>query len=315
MVPDLHLGGWSVPTYLVVVAAAFGAAGVWARRQGAVEGWSLSSLDAVLVVTALAALLGARALHVVVDGHLGDYLALCLDPLRLDGTVLPSGAPCVSDDECAALTLGAHCSPTDGRCRPARDCLRAFAFWRGGMTLYGGVLVGLVTAWVLARRRGLEARRVLDVCAIAAALGIAIGRFGCHLTGCCFGRPGAVALGLRFPAGSPPWVAHVEEGLVSATHAFSLPVVPTQLIEALVAALLFGALSLTLRLRRPAPGLVACGFIALYGVARAVVECWRADERGLWMGDRLSTAQVIALITVPVALAVARRWSTPTASR
>ena len=43
-------------------------------------------------------------------------------------------------------------------------------------------------------------------------LGLALGRIGCFMNGCCFGGPCELPWAVQFPAGSPPYVRQVQEG-------------------------------------------------------------------------------------------------------
>ena len=76
----------------------------------------------------------------------------------------------------------------------------------GGLIYYGGLL--LATAAVLAylRLKHLPARRHLDILAVSIMVGLAFGRAGCTLNGCCFGGRCSDhwALGMRFPMYSKP---------------------------------------------------------------------------------------------------------------
>ncbi|MDY6913967.1 MAG: prolipoprotein diacylglyceryl transferase [Planctomycetota bacterium] len=76
----------------------------------------------------------------------------------------------------------------------------------GGLIYYGGLL--LATAAVLAYLwlKRLPARRHLDILAVSIMVGLAFGRAGCTLNGCCFGGRCSDdwALGMRFPMYSKP---------------------------------------------------------------------------------------------------------------
>ena len=76
----------------------------------------------------------------------------------------------------------------------------------GGLIYYGGVV--LATAMVLAylRFKKLPVRRHLDILAISMMVGLAFGRAGCLLNGCCYGARSDArwALGMRFGMYSPP---------------------------------------------------------------------------------------------------------------
>jgi len=67
-----------------------------------------------------------------------------------------------------------------------------FRIWEGGIVLYGGIIGGAV-AFILfhrivMRRFGVTLWQMGDLAAPTLALGIAIGRVGCLLNGCCWGN-------------------------------------------------------------------------------------------------------------------------------
>jgi len=76
----------------------------------------------------------------------------------------------------------------------------------GGLIYYGGVVlaIALVLAYLLAKR--LPVRRFLDILAVSMMVGLAFGRAGCLLNGCCYGSPCRHdwAIGMRFPMFSRP---------------------------------------------------------------------------------------------------------------
>jgi len=84
----------------------------------------------------------------------------------------------------------------------AADPLAILRLWEGGLILYGGYLAAITGGILFLRRRGLPVWRVGDAAAPSMALGVAIGRLGCFMNGCCFGLPTTLPWGIRFPAES-----------------------------------------------------------------------------------------------------------------
>lgn len=68
------------------------------------------------------------------------------------------------------------------------NALDVIMIQKGGLSFQGGLIAALLVGAVFIRRYGLSWRMMLDLCAPYAALGQAIGRIGCFLNGCCFGR-------------------------------------------------------------------------------------------------------------------------------
>ena len=155
----------------------------------------------------------------------------------------------------------------------------------GGLIAAGGALYG----WARARR--IVPALVFDIAVIAASLGYAIGRVGCLLAGCCYGRPTAAPGGLVF---NDPrsFVAPALRGV---------PLHPTQIYASLAALLLFVAL-LRLWSARSFPLQVALVFLIGFSLYRFAVEFFRADpERGPALLGPLSAAQLIALLFIALA--------------
>src|SRR5688500_5375959 len=90
-------------------------------------------------------------------------------------------------------------------------------FGGSGLTWYGGALGGAAAVMLWAKRRGMFGVGLLDLCAPALALGYAIGRVGCQLSGD----------GDYGEAWDGPWAMAYPEGVV----ATDVPVHPTPIYE------------------------------------------------------------------------------------
>lgn len=159
-----------------------------------------------------------------------------------------------------------------------------------GHVFYGGLAGGALAAFLYCRAYGISLATAADVAAPGLALGHAIGRVGCLLAGCCYGRvvPASYPLAIEL-AGAP-------------RH-------PVQLYEAagLVAlALALFALSSRLSAR---PGALLCVYLAGYAVLRLATERFRGDdfERGLLWNGGPSTSQALALFALALAAFFATR--------
>ncbi len=94
--------------------------------------------------------------------------------------------------------------------------LDLIALWQGGLVLYGGVAGAVAAFFWYTTRHQLPKRALLDLLAPAVIAGVAIGRIGCFLNGCCWGDPTVLPWAVQFPFGSPPYMHHLRHGLVSA---------------------------------------------------------------------------------------------------
>ena len=168
-----------------------------------------------------------------------------------------------------------------------------FAITSGGLVWFGGVIGAFIAVAVVARMRGAALLRVLDLAAPPAALGLAFGRIGCFLNGCCYGRITDVAWAVRFPQGSPAFHHHVELGAIGAGDAWSAAMHPTQLYASLWALALFGVLT-WYTFRRRATGQVFALLLLLYSPMRIFFEWLRDDVPAAALG--MTPAQITSIL-------------------
>jgi phosphatidylglycerol---prolipoprotein diacylglyceryl transferase len=83
---------------------------------------------------------------------------------------------------------------------------------QGGLVVYGAFLGGLLGMLLFVRQHRLPLLALGDLIAPSMLLGLAIGRIGCLLNGCCFGAVCDHAWAIQFPAGSPAYVAQAQRG-------------------------------------------------------------------------------------------------------
>jgi phosphatidylglycerol:prolipoprotein diacylglycerol transferase len=168
-----------------------------------------------------------------------------------------------------------------------------FRIWQGGIVFYGCILGGLTGSVLYWVRHPFPFRAMADAVAPALAVGIALGRLGCFLNGCCFGAVTGLPMAVSFPNGSPAWVHHVEHGLISAASPRSLGVHPTQLYAAIDGLFLLGLLTYYYP-RRRRDGEVMALLMVAYPITRFLNECLRDDEGTVFAG--LTIAQVISVV-------------------
>ena len=177
----------------------------------------------------------------------------------------------------------------------------------GGLVVFGSLPTAAWAAWRFARRRGLPLLKLADCIAPGLLLGLALGRVGCFLNGCCYGGPCDLPWAVRFPPESPPWLDQAARGLLPATDAaggqpWSLPVHPAQLYAAIDAALLaLVAVLFTPLARRP--GEVFALVLTLHPLSRLLLEAIRVDEPPA-LGTPLSISQLVSLVLLACAAAL-----------
>jgi phosphatidylglycerol:prolipoprotein diacylglycerol transferase len=252
MIPFLHLGPLTIPTFGLMVAtgllvAAYVLQADFNRRREQLPDYRSNKTASgkgaqdegflIIGVAGLAGLLGARLYHVLETPR-----ELIADPSMLIS--------------------------------------------RFGFAWFGGFLGGFVALAILARRFRIPLLEFVDLCSPAAAVGYAIGRIGCLLSGDGdYGVPTTLPWGMSFPNGVVPTMERVH---------------PTPLYEFFIwlaiAAFLWQLGKKSLSGARPS-GEVFCGYLILTGVARFLIEFIRINPRSFY---GLSNAQTASLLSIVV---------------
>lgn len=153
-----------------------------------------------------------------------------------------------------------------------RDPMGVLRIWEGGMSYHGGAL-GVALAGVLyCRRYGLSVASVGDCFALAAPIGMALGRLANFINGELWGRPTDVPWSMVFPH-APPCPLWMEDP-ICARH-------PSQLYQAGLEGLVILVLLGWLAYRRGAlkiPGQLVALYFLGHGVARVVAEGFRQGD-------------------------------------
>jgi phosphatidylglycerol---prolipoprotein diacylglyceryl transferase len=77
----------------------------------------------------------------------------------------------------------------------------------GGLVIYGGFFGAAIGFMVFVRKHGLPLLAMADLVAPSLAIGMALGRIGCLLNGCCYGGQTDRPWGVTFPQYSSPFEA------------------------------------------------------------------------------------------------------------
>lgn len=299
MKPTLgELFGEPIPAYFVLLLTGFAAAIGLGMRWAAQNGLRPHVVLDLGLLSLVAGVIGARILHVFVDGYFWDYVHLCTDPARVAWRI--TAAQCANAegtwDEAAQV-----CHPRVG------DCFAWAKFWQGGLVWYGGLIAAGFYGIRFLRREAYPVIKTLDMLGMVVPLGLFFGRLGCYLGGCCFGVVSDHAIAVRFPGWSAASQSHFRAGQLPHPGMESLPVLPTQLFEAAGCWVLAAFAMLYLHPRKRFDGQVICVSMAGYALLRFCLEFLRADDRGGALG--LSTSQWVGLALAVGVLFAYRHFS------
>lgn len=148
-----------------------------------------------------------------------------------------------------------------------------------GFVVYGGIITGAITIYIFCKIKKLDFFRYIDVMVAAVAINQCLGRVGCFLAGCCYGRETNSWIGVVFPEGS--------------MAPAGIKLLPTQLFSAGADLLMFVVLFLIINNKKYKKGVPLAVYLTGYAIGRSIIECFRSDARG--SVGLLSTSQFISL--------------------
>lgn len=157
--------------------------------------------------------------------------------------------------------------------------------WEGGMSFHGGLTGFIIAFYIFARRYKIQFLALMDLMAVAAPIGIFLGRMANFINGELYGRPTDSPLAMIFPKSD------------------GLPRHPSQLYEAgMEGVLLFVLLLCLLKFTRVREkvGLLSGIFMGGYALSRIVTEYFREPDDflgfimpGITMGQILSLPMLL----------------------
>jgi phosphatidylglycerol:prolipoprotein diacylglycerol transferase len=168
-----------------------------------------------------------------------------------------------------------------------------------GFVWYGGFLGGALAAWLIGRGKGMSFLTLADCCAPGLAIGQALGRVGCHVSGDGdWGTPTTLPWGYAYTNGIAPW-----------EHPPGVYVHPTAVYEAIAYTAVFLVIW-KLRHRNPPLGALFAIYLVGNGFFRFLVEFIRVEPR---FAFGLSQAQYIGIgmTIVGIAWLISLRGAAP----
>lgn len=250
----IRVGQLSIPAYPVLYGLGIAVSGLVAILLGHRRGLSHRRLATLILLLAGAIVIGGRAFYVV--QHWAEF----------------------HDDPRSAVDIS-----------------------EGGQVFYGGLLLAIPVFLLYCRITALPTGFVSDAFAVGVPLGHAFGRLGCFCRGCCYGQVSEVSWAVQFPkfidasgrtVGSPPFLAHVEQGLLHDSARLSLAVHPSQIYASGALLLMFVGMVLLWRSGR-LRGRLLLVYVTVYACARFLLEMTRDNEMAFW---GLTIPQVVSAV-------------------
>lgn len=158
-----------------------------------------------------------------------------------------------------------------------------FMVQHGGLVFYGGAILATATGALFLRKRKISILRMGDVVIPYVALGQVIGRIGCLLNGCCYGKVTNLPWGIYFPGQR-------------------LPLHPTQIYFSLNCLAIFIILAF-IREQKAYNGQVFLSYFLLYPFGQFFIEFFRGDTPGTIFG-LFTVSQLISVGIFFIALTI-----------
>lgn len=153
----------------------------------------------------------------------------------------------------------------------SNNLMQAVMIQSGGLVWYGGLVGGALAIFLFLRTKKLPIATFADIIAPSLAMGAAIGRVGCLLNGCCYGKPTSL-----------PWAINL---LGVERH-------PSQIYEFFMNLIIFGIVW-GMRDRLSKPGMLFWLYLSGYSLGRFSVEFVRVTVPA-WLG--FSASQLISVV-------------------
>lgn len=163
--------------------------------------------------------------------------------------------------------------------------LQIFAVWQGGMSFHGGLAGVVIATLIYSRRHAIAILPLADILAIAATIGLGLGRIGNFINGELWGRVTTLPWGVVFPGAGPQ------------------PRHPSQLYEAMLEGPIIFFLLYWLFSRKVKSGLVFFFFLIFYGIGRFIIEFFREPDQQvgfLWGGATMGQMLCLAMILLGI---------------
>lgn len=181
---------------------------------------------------------------------------------------------------------------------PGKNLFEVFAFWNGGIAIFGALLGGAVGVLVASRITGVRFWSFADALVPGLLVAQAAGRLGNWFNHELFGGPTTLPWGLEIESTNPAFPI----GLPADTLFH-----PTFLYE-IVWNLLGVVLLLAIERRlRPRWGTFFAMYLIWYGLGRAAIESLRVDPSLLVLGLRTNVLAALIAVVIGVVLLVVQR--------
>jgi len=246
MFPYINIFGKQISLYLIMSMIGMFVAGPFAIKEAKKKGKDANEILVILLVSAIGLFLGGHILYGITN--IKTLYALIIHFNRITSI---------------------------------KQFIDLFIYIFGGQVFYGGLIGGLITAYLYMKKKKYNMKLYFDIGAFTTPLFHFFARIGCFLSGCCYGLESHIGFMYKH--------AIVDEA--NGVNRF-----PIQLVESFYNLLLFIFIYLLYKKNKLKGNLIYL-YLSLYAIARFIIEFFRGDSyRGFLFG--ISTSQIISILII-----------------
>ena len=156
---------------------------------------------------------------------------------------------------------------------------KVFMLWEGGVVFYGGMFGAFPVCIFLILKYKVSLRSGFDILVFPLPLAHSIGRLGCFMAGCCYGKECTL-----------PWAIVFRNQLSLAP--LNIQIHPTQLYSSLTNFIIFIFLIL-IKTKKQFHGQIIAAYLCLYPIGRTINEFFRGDRRTTFLYGSFSLNHLI----------------------
>ncbi|MDD5681353.1 MAG: prolipoprotein diacylglyceryl transferase [Candidatus Omnitrophica bacterium] len=160
----------------------------------------------------------------------------------------------------------------------------------GGLAFQGGLLAGIIAAWLAIKKLGLPLLKTADMMIPYVALAQCIGRIGCFLNGCCYGVPSNSFIAVYSPE-------------------YCLPLHPTQLYLSAYFLIMFIVLKKRCE-NKKIDGIVFAWYLLMFSVGSFFIDFLRGDLAAVFFNLKVSQLISAAIFFVSLTIFGILKWKT-----
>ena len=164
---------------------------------------------------------------------------------------------------------------------------------KGGLVFQGGFILSLLIGIIVVKTWKLSVLKMADLVILFLPLGQAIGRIGCFLNGCCFGKQTDSVFGIKV----------IEHSFAAEVFGPDKYIHPVQIYSSIIDVCIYFILLVRAK-NKQYDGQVTVCYMLLYGVARFLLEYIRADNPAVFYGFNIPQILSVLMIVISIVLSL-----------